>query len=134
MHILERSQKRIVCVSNAADPERRIAMNGNLLDETLEIKLKCRIESGKILLVNELLGEYISLCISTFPSFQGKKPCFLQKRETWSNFKVTSKMKRPDGFYEPDDVFILALKISIKGDRLIPEVEIMEETELLNSF
>jgi hypothetical protein len=95
--------------------------------DVLTIRLCCKLIDGKIVVCNNNHRKYIPELITTFSAFTGAKPCFLQKESTYSNFRITSKIKTPAGFYQSDDVFTLKLSLQLDEGRIVPAVEILDE-------
>jgi hypothetical protein len=95
--------------------------------DVLTIRLCCKLIDGKIVLINKNHHTYIPKLVTSFPSFEEAKPCFLQKDSTFSDFKITSKIKTPAGFYQPDDIFTLKMSLQLDKGRIVPAVEILAE-------
>jgi hypothetical protein len=109
------------------DPKNKICFVANFQLPSLMVHVRCRLIDGKIVVCNKNHHKYIPTLISTFPPFKGAKPCFLQREGTWGNFRVTSKMTKPSGFYQSDDVFTLKMSLQLDKGRIVPTVEILDE-------
>jgi hypothetical protein len=112
---------------NHSNPDNQICFVANFELPSLEVRVHCRLIGGKIVVCNKNHHTYIPKLVTSFPPFEDAKPCFLQKESTYSNFRITSKMTKPPGFYQEDDVFTLKISLQLDKGRIIPAVEILDE-------